>query len=119
MPVAMHNVLRLRSIVIASSYSRSQIRRLTRKRRTDSNCGPSATNKTVVGGKCNITDTIAFDPNQQHAKSRTCTVGDDTTCDAVKGAGSNYVCAAEKISSGGREVTIGVCGYREWQSLSM
>jgi hypothetical protein len=80
--------------------------------RVDNDCGPSATNKTVVGGQCNLSNTPNYDPGQQHTTSE-CTIGNDSSCDAVKGTGSNYVCIAEKTSSGGLEVTIGVCGYRQ------
>lgn len=80
--------------------------------RNDSQCGPPANNSSIAGGKCDLVSTPAFDAGQQHTQSE-CTVGDDATCDAVKGVGSNYVCIPEKISSAGKEVTIGVCGYRK------
>jgi hypothetical protein len=81
------------------------------KCRNDGNCGPSPINATIVGGKCSLTGTPAFDPGQQH-KTSECTPGDDSTCDAVKGTGSNYVCIPETVSTPQGVATIGVCGYR-------
>lgn len=78
------------------------------KCRSDNDCGPAPDNKAIVGGICNSSDTPGYDAGQQH-KTSECTVGDDTTCDAVKGKNSNYTCVEESISG----VKIGVCGYRQ------
>ncbi len=80
--------------------------------RSDSNCGPYSGNAAIVGGKCNQSDTPIFDAGQQFTANE-CTLGDDASCDAVKGAGSNYTCVPMKTSIAGQDVTIGVCGYRQ------
>jgi hypothetical protein len=79
--------------------------------RTDSNCGAAPGNSSIVGGKCNQTDTPMFDAGQQFTANE-CTIGNDATCDAVKGAGSNYSCIPMTTSIDGHTVNIGICGYR-------
>ena len=81
------------------------------KCRNSANCGPDPSNKAIVGGICNLSDTPGYDQNQQHATSE-CTPGDDSTCDAVKGKGSNYTCIPEQVSTKQGVITIGICGFR-------
>lgn len=81
------------------------------KCRSNNDCIQAPDNKAIVGGVCNLADTIAFDSVADHTKSQ-CTPGDDKTCDKL---GVNYVCKEEEISVKGepKPVKIGVCGYRQ------